>query len=350
MTSTNPINPFAIRAARHENPKMRDRDLATSLGISEAQLLAAFLGDGVTKITSDIDRIMPALNRLGDVMALTKNESCVIEKVGIYDDFHSGAHAAMITNTEIDLRMFPRHWVHGFAVEKQSDAGVRRSIQVFDAAGDAVHKVFLRDTSVIEEWAPLVEDLRSDDQSDRFEVADRAPAEPALTDTSKADKLRRAWDKITDTHQFLQLVRKFKLNRLGAYRIAGAPYVRALAPSSVAAALHTARDSGIPIMAFVGNPGCIEIHTGPIHTLKQMGPWLNVLDDGFNLHLRTDHIAEVWQATKSTKRGDAISIEAFDADGRLIVQLFGVLADPAAAAQWNELVAGLQDLTVAEPA
>jgi hypothetical protein len=37
-------------------------------------------------------------------------------------------------------------------------------------------------------------------------------------------------------------------------------------------------------MCFVGNRGCIQIHTGPVKNIKIMGPWLNVMDPGFNLH------------------------------------------------------------------
>lgn len=337
-------SPSKIRAARIENPKKRERDLAEQLGISEAQLVAAHTGENVIRIQADMDLLMPWVNRLGEVMALTRNKSCVIEKVGIYDDYRGGPHAALVVNHEIDLRMFPRHWVHAFAVTKKLDDGSERnSIQIFDGAGDAVHKIFLRDTSVIEEWDGLIEEVKVPDQSDSLTVEPRIAIEPAKVDPTKQDRLRSEWDKITDTHQFLQMVRKLKLNRLGAYRMAGAPYVRPLAVSVVDTLLHKAAESGLPIMVFVGNQGCIEIHTGAIKEVKQMGPWLNVLDPGFNLHLRSDHIAEVWQATKSTKRGDAISVEAFDAEGALILQIFGVLSDPEAAARWNELVLSLQE-------
>ncbi|MEM6660124.1 MAG: ChuX/HutX family heme-like substrate-binding protein [Pseudomonadota bacterium] len=337
--------PSEIRAARAENPKMRERDLADSLGISEAQLLAAHTGDGVIRISADMDRLMPLINRLGEVMALTRNASCVIEKVGIYDGFRGGKHAALVVNHDIDLRLFPQHWVYGFAVTKKLDDGSERlSVQVFDAAGDAVHKIFLRDTSVFEEWDALVEAVQIPDQSDNLSVEPRAEVEPAKTDIAKTDRLRAEWDQITDTHQFLQMVRKLKLNRLGAYRMAGAPYVRPLATSVIDTILNHAADTALPIMVFVGNPGCIEIHTGPIKLVKQMGPWLNVLDPGFNLHLRSDRIAEVWQASKSTRRGDAISVEAFDEDGALIVQIFGILADPDAAEAWNALVLSLDAL------
>ncbi|MEZ5713837.1 MAG: ChuX/HutX family heme-like substrate-binding protein [Paracoccaceae bacterium] len=350
MAEANAISVPEIKAARAENPKMRDRDLADKLGISEAQLVAADVGETVTRITADMDRIMPALGRFGEVMALTRNESCVIEKVGEYDNYTAGEHAAMIVNETIDLRMFPKHWVHGFAIEQETERGMRRTIQVFDAAGDAVHKVFLRDGSNAAEWPAVVAELRIEDQSNSLTVEPRSPTEPAKGDPEKAEKLRAEWDKLTDTHQFLMMTRRMKMNRLGAYRIAGEPYARRLAPEAVEQLLHQAAETETPIMVFVGNMGCIEIHTGPIKKIVEMGPWINVLDPGFDMHLRRDHIAEVHAVTKNTKRGDAISVEAFDAEGGLIVQFFGVLRDAEAARKWNALVAGLETCAEGVPA
>ncbi len=335
------VTASSIRTARLENQNMRDRDVADLLNISEAQLNAAHVGQGVTRINADLDAVMEQVQRLGEVMALTRNESCVIEKVGIYDKYHSGAHASMILNEDIDLRMFGKHWVHGFAIEKETDKGLSRSLQVFDAAGDAVHKIFLRDTSVVEEWDNVVDSLRLADQGDTLAVDPRHPVEDAKGDTAKADTLRAEWDKMTDTHQFMGLTRKLKMNRLGAYRMAGAPYVEKLQPGAVGQILEQAAETQTPMMAFVGNMGCIEIHTGPIETVKRMGPWLNVLDARFNLHLREDHIAEVWAVTKYTKRGPAISVEAFRKDGLIIAQFFGVLRGDDRAAGWNALVADL---------
>ena len=78
-----------------------------------------------------------------------------------------------------------------------------------------------------------------------------------------------------------------------------------------------------PIMCFVGNRGCIQIHSGPVTNIKMMGPWLNVMDETFHLHLRTDHVTELWAVRKPTKDGHVTSIEAYDANNELIIQFFG---------------------------
>jgi len=349
MSDLDPMTPNEIRQARAESADLFDRDFAENLNISEGQLVAAFVGHGVTCIAASPDDIMPRLKELGEVMALTRNRSCVIEKVGTYDNYHSGSHASMILTEEIDLRLFPRHFVSAFAVERESKGGIKRSIQIFDAAGDAVHKIHLRPNSDLSAWAKLVAELSLENQTQSLDVAPRTPPEAAKADPQKADLLRAEWAKMTDTHQFMRLTAKLKMNRLGAYRIAGEPLARKLDLAEVNKMLNTVQDQGIEVMVFVGNMGCIEIHSGPILNLHEVGPWQNVLDPGFDLHVRMDHIAEVWAVSKPTKRGPAISVEAFDANGANIFQIFGRRTDakdhrPA----WNTIVQDLESLRVPE--
>ena len=330
------LSPAEIRARRAENAKARARDFAESLGLPEAALVAAHLGHGVTAIDATPGRLFPLIETLGEVMALTRNASCVHERVGVYAPFTDGIHAAMVTGDEIDMRMFPKHWVHGYAVEE----GGRRSLQVFDAAGDAVHKVHLRATSDHDAFGALVSALRVEAGMPDF--APRAAVAPAKGDPAQAEALRAAWGKMTDTHQFLPMVQKLGFNRLGANRIAGAPLARALSPEAVHLALQQAADGAVPVMIFVGNMACIQIHGGLIENLVPMGPWINVMDPRFNLHLRADHIAEVWAVTKPTRSGDAVSVEAFDAEGSLILQIFAYRKTESGA-RWNALVAGLPE-------
>lgn len=333
------LSPEDIRTLRAENPKSRARDFAEAHGLSEAQLVAAFIGQGATPIPPHPDQVMELAMKLGRVMALTRNPSCVSEKTGIYANYRSGPHACMVLNDAIDLRLFPAHWCHAFMVEKETDAGVSRSLQVFDAAGDAVHKIHLQDDSSLAAWETAKAELALDTVDAALPVALRKAAEAPKGDSAKAELLRKEWARMTDTHQFMRLTSKLKMNRLGAYRIAGTPHACPLNINSVDDMLHQTQTEHLDVMIFVGNRGCIQIHTGPVNTLRTMGPWQNVLDPEFNLHLRLDHIAEVWAVNKPTQRGPARSIEAFDKDGSLILQVFGTgNAESESRKKWSALV------------
>ncbi|MCZ4354083.1 hemin-degrading factor [Roseovarius aestuarii] len=341
------ITAQGIRAARSASDK-RDRDLADELGIREAQLVAAHVGHHVTRINPHPDAWMAEVPKLGEVMALTRNISCVHERVGTYGEYHSGAHAAMVLGKEIDLRIFAKHWVSAFAIDQETKNGRRRSLQVFDAAGNAVHKIFLRDTSTDSAWDGIVATLRLDEQVDTLAVEAEIPTEPAKAKPEKRDILLEEWAQLTDTHQFARMTAKLGMNRLGAYRLVeGEKWVRALDKSVSEDLFNRVSEARQKVILFVGNPGNIQIHWGTLDTIKPMGPWINVLDPRFNLHLRGDHVAEVYAVEKPTKSGPALSIEAFDQHGMLIYQVFAQRdGDADDLVQWRGIIEALPSATV----
>ncbi len=318
-------SPHEIRRARTENPKMRERDLSAQLGISEAELLAAHCGHGVVRIEAQVRTVLEGLRGVGEVMALTRNESAVHEKVGVYDKISIGEHSGVVLNRDIDLRIFPKVWAHGFAVEKRNGDEVRHSLQFFDSAGYAVHKVHLRNASNLYAYHKLVEELQAAGQDPAIDIepAAVAAAEPADEASVAVEDLRERWGSLTDVHQFFGMLRSLKIGRLQAMRMVGPDYAWRVDNDAVAALMHHAAAETLPIMCFVGNHGCIQIHSGPISTVKPMGPWLNVMDETFHLHLRLNQIAEAWGVRKPTRDGFVTSIEAYDTQGRMIIQFFG---------------------------
>jgi len=323
MTEATRPTPDAIRAFRAENRKMRERDIAAALGISEAALVAAEVGLTAIRIDADANRFLERVAGLGEVMALSRNESAVHEKIGVYEDIHRGPHAAMVLGENIDLRIFPKRWAHAFAVTKKDGEEERLSLQFFDKGGNAVHKVHLRPASNVEAYHAMVAELRIEDQS-RELVEDRSGYE-AETEEGVVDRdaLRDHWSRLTDTHEFFGMLRKLKIGRRNAVRTVGEDYAWKLADGAVVEMLHAAVAEGLPVMCFVANDGIVQIHSGPIFNVQAMGPWINIFDPTFHLHLRTDHIAEAWGVRKPTKDGHVTSVEAYDAKGNMIIQFFG---------------------------
>ena len=317
--------PHEIRRARTEDPKSRERDLAAQLGISEAELVAAHCGDGVVRIEPRVNDLLTGLEAVGEVMALTRNESAVHEKIGVYDKVVAGNHNAMVLGENIDLRVFPKVWAHGFAVEKRDGDEIRRSLQFFDGAGEAVHKVHLRPASSLYAYQKLVASLESSNQEPTIAISGHASDNEgeATATTANLDDLRDRWSRLTDVHQFFGMLKTLKLSRRQAVRMIGTDYAWLLDNDAVRAMFHHAAEGELPIMCFVGNRGCIQIHSGPVKSIKPMGPWINVLDETFHLHLRTDHIHEVWAVRKPTKDGHVTSLEVYSADGEMIIQFFG---------------------------
>ncbi|PZM14157.1 hemin-degrading factor [Rhizobium tubonense] len=323
MTETTRPTPAEIRAFRVENSKMRERDIAARLNISEAALIAAEVGITATRIDADVNRFLARVAELGEVLALSRNESAVHEKIGVYENIKAGVQAAIVLGENIDLRIFPKRWAHGFAVTKIDGDQEKLSLQFFDKAGNAVHKVHLRPASDVAAYRSIVAELRLNVQSQDFTEDGSGYDNGEVDGDVSRDELRDHWSRMTDTHEFFGLLKKLKIGRQAAIRTVGDDYAWQLDSSAVAEMMHASAREGLPIMCFVANDGIVQIHSGPIVEVKTMGPWINIMDPTFHLHLRQDHIVETWAVRKPTKDGHVTSLEAYGADGEMIIQFFG---------------------------
>lgn len=311
-------------ALKETEPGLRPRDAAMKLGVTEAELVASRCGDGVRRLAGPWRELIRRLPAIGTVMTLTRNESAVHEKTGRFDRISFYGDAAVVLNRDIDLRIFFNRWRSGFAVVEETRSGTKQSLQFFGGDGMAVHKVYLREDSDARAFESLVVEFMHPDQSPgqlvlrwEREIGDRPDRE-----IDRA-ALRERWLALKDVHDFNTMLRALGAGRVQAFRLVGEDYAYRVATDSFQAALAKAAASGLPVMVFVGNPGTIQIHTGEVHRLKETGPWYNVLDPGFNLHLRTDQVADAWMVRKPTADGIVTSLEIFDADGQQIAWMFG---------------------------
>lgn len=314
----------AWTALREDNPGVRIREAASQLQVSEMELIATGCGDSVTRLEGDWKAVISDLPSLGEVMALTRNDYAVHEKIGLYGNISFSGNMGLVLNDAIDLRLFMSHWHHGFAVTEQASAGERHSLQFFDASGTAVHKVYLTDASDYDAYQSLVGAYRARDQSQEQSVLP-APVKPGERDDSEIDVhgMHAHWNALKDTHEFQDLLRQFGVTRTQALRLAGRDLANPVDPSLVSLFLETLSEQQLEIMVFVASRGVVQIHSGPIRNLKRTGPWFNVLDETFSLHLREDAVAKAWVVRKPTVDGVVSSLELYDADGGTIALLFG---------------------------
>lgn len=304
-------------------PRLRIRDAAARLGVSEMELVALGLGRSAVRLDASWGTLIERLGALGPVMALTRSEHAVHEKTGVYENVSIGGPHGLVLGPDIDLRLFLGHWKHGFAVTETAGDMTRRSLQFFDAQGCAVHKVYMTAASDLTRYAALVERYRHAEQAAPAVAAGKPAPAPQPDDRVDVPGFLAAWDALEDTHEFFPMLRKFNLARTQALRLAGPERARPSDNNALRTTLAAASSAELPIMVFVGNAGCIQIHTGPVKALRATGPWFNVLDPGFNLHLRETAIASSWIVTKPTADGPVTSLELFDRDGGNIALLFG---------------------------
>lgn len=308
-----------------EHPKKRIREAAAALGVSEAELLATEVGQGVVKLEGDFSELYKQLPTLGRVMSLTRNDACVLEHKGSFEaiNVQGEGHKVGTLIGSIEARAFFNVWKFAFAGETKTAHGSMKNIQFFDAAGVAVTKIYLQEEGGNPEaYQKIVDGFRAAEQTNT--VTTTPDVEPQYQENIDEAAFRTDWSALKDTHEFFGMLRKYKVNRLRALEVAGDTYTRKIDKAQLTPMLEKAAKDQLPIMIFVGSKGNIQIHQDVIKTVRVMDNWLNVLDPNFNMHLNLDEITDTWVVKKPTLDGEVTSIECFNKDRELMVQFFGL--------------------------
>ncbi|PIE43448.1 MAG: hemin-degrading factor [Gammaproteobacteria bacterium] len=327
------------------SPNIRIRNAAETLGVSEYELLLTGVDVNLTHLEARHGELLQALEGVGSVMALTRNDLAVHEKHGTYTNFKVTGKGAMgICLGAIDLRVFLNRWRHAVAVTDTGGKQTRHSIQFFDAQGNALHKVYQTEATNQSAWENLIRSFTAGDQEPQFQSQ---PIEPEQTDSEKTESgqlptreaVREEWQSLKDVHHFNAMLKRLGIDRYQALQLVGEDYAKQLPIESAEKTLQMAQQQGLPIMVFVGNRGLVQIHTGVIGKVLRTGPWFNVLDPDFNLHLNTEAIYSVWSVRRHTSDGIVTSVEIYSRTKELITTLFGERKPgQPESEQWQKLI------------
>lgn len=299
------------------NPTIRIRDAAAQLGVSEAELVATGCGETCTQLLLDWHAILSSLSTLGTVMALTRSDAMVHEASGYFAEAHFHGDTALFFRPGLDTRYFLGSWKHAYAVNENG----RHSLQFFDAYGTAVHKIYLKEGGNRRAYDQLLADFRTPQQRQHIHVERVVPKlpQPLVDQSLDIASLRQSWANIRDVHEGNRIIKTLGGNRQAIYRALGAEYAQPLPASTVEQLLTTLAEQQLPLMLFGMNEAAVQSYSGTISKLLRTGPWFNVLDPDFNLHLRTGEIGEVWRIRKPSDDGWVTSLDVFDAQGQEIM-------------------------------
>lgn len=334
-----------ILSQREKNSDLRDREFVKSIGITEAELVAAFATIGkAERLKVDVPLLLKNAHRLGEIMSLTRNDYAVSEKKGHFQNVFPGSDISM-TLGQIDLRILQNNWKFAFARDMVIHDRAIRSLQFFDAYGEAVFKLYPEPTTNLDEWDKLIALLANDAPKDAVEVLPPSPMDDSASHNADIEEFRNRWRQMTDVHQLHDILKELKIGRHDAVKFVGSEFANEVRTDSVEILLQRAVEKQVPIMCFVGNKGCIQIFTGQVEKLKKIDGWFNILDEKFHLHLLTTGISRVWHVRKPTSDGYISSLEVFDDNGEMIIQFFGKRSagDPERE-DWRSILAELPRL------
>lgn len=327
--------------------RMRTRDAAQRLGVSELELLDAF-PEYVVPLRPEFNAVFSCLGELGPLLALTRNEEAVLECSGVYAPFAYSEQSSLVLGDAVDLRLNLRHFAAARLIRPLNTLRVPGGVAFFDASGQAIHKAFFTADTVVD----AAEQIES-----RFAAEQRhlsVPSRPSRTTAPvraesggekksvDARALRAAWAAMRDTHDIVDLLQSFGVSRLQAFEALGRDWAIPAAGDALWRLLTKVSATAFPIMIFVGNRAVTQIYKGPIEKAVLARGWWNVLDGRFNLHVDAGRLGPSWIVRKPVPEGHVTSLEVFNDRGELVLIVFSrrPVAQPEPAA-WRELLASL---------
>jgi len=306
---------------RDEYPAQPLWQVADVLGVSEADLMLLGLGENVTLLRPEMDHILQCIEGIGVVKAVTYNPYCETERCGVYRNFSKEDFTTLFLDEDIDLRIFTSRWKIALAAEEMG----KESLQFYDVSGRAVHKVYLTDASYRQVYLGLITRFRDDRQAvPRIEKPVRKRMEERRDAEIDIEEFQKAWNNMQDTHDFFGLIRKFRLTRMQALRLAPPHRAMQISLESFRRTIIQCSVTETPVMMFTANEGCVQINTGKLDRINQNTSWLTISEaSGGKVSFNEDAVHSVWHVVKPTADGNVNSLELYDTEGELIVQFFG---------------------------
>lgn len=306
--------------------------------LSDAQLLAAHCGQGVTRLSGDWESLIKTFPSFGEVRTVVRNSGARHETKGACQSVSMSQKAGLVTK-DLDLRLIIENWTFAFARVDGVGNRVRRSLHFFEDTGACVFELFCEPSESNGAFDAVVEAYASPDQSRLQTVkAKQAIPRPRPEDADEAG-LISDWRALRDTHAFIPMLMRRKVERTAAMRIAEGEFTRRLNKDAVVDLVRSAQSEEVPFMVFVGNRGAVQIHTGAVSGVSHKAEILRAQSEDFDLRIQLGKLKEAWMVRKPTSDGDVHSVELFDEAGENTLTLYGARKPGVPERDdWRELV------------
>ena len=267
--------------------KIRIRDAAKKLGVSELELLVTKINDEVQYLLiNDFHKFFISLfENIKSLMFLIRNDVSVHEKtvnssdLKISKDGFINCSESRSPFLNIDFNNF----IHCF-YESKIHAGRRLcSLQIFDYFGDSVIKIYNRDDGI---------------NFERICKKNISLYENQVENISKS--------KIHKNFEYINSVNRYFMNPKLTIR------EEKISNDFLRKVFDLVSKNNFPIQIHLVGNNCIQYHRDIIKNIKIFGPWFNVMDKNFNLHLMDENIetTKLIEFSKDDKK--YFSLEFFD--------------------------------------
>ncbi len=324
-----------ILALKKSSPFISVYAIATHLKLTEGKIISSCLGCQAIRLDlTNIEKLLRAIKRLGQVTAEIKNNQVTSLIDGVYDKLYVSEQnnqklGLAINPGGLDLRLFLNKWAYGFVYQSDSE----HFIGFYDKYGQPTQKIFLKDKNIDQKLPQFIEQFIHTDQQPTI-IFEQAPQNTKPESQSQVDlhQLEQDWQALQDVHHFNALIEKYKIDRKTAYQLIDHKWAEQLANSSIPSIFTSLQNLGTEVMAFVGNDTAIQIATGVIDSQMSTDKHNIFTGSNFRIAIDVSSIDSLFVVRKPSDKGAIIvsSIEFFNKENQTVLTLFGRRLESAA--------------------
>ena len=298
-------------------------EAAAALAVPEAVLVHIRRSPDLVRLKPDWPALFGALKSLGSctlqlrASAGVQRAECAIAHTGITPSttvLHSDLGLA-------ELRVLHPRLGSVWAVCAEGHAAGPMGIRVFDRHGNLAFEFLHGNQTDRAAFARLVSKLRANDQN---QDPPCAPAPMALANPEppkQPEALVRAWAGLRDAKHILRIQRQFGVDRLSLYRALDPSFTTPLHSGGLRDMLERCVHEELRVALSVGNRAAVQVHTGIIERVAQMGRHLTITEPTFFLLHDERSISSLWIVRRPDPLGLRTSIEALSPSGDVLLSL-----------------------------
>jgi putative heme degradation protein len=291
--------------------RMYPRDAAKELGVSELELVAVL--DGVEFWDARPEDILGDLHQLGNVMSMVRSDHAVSEVNQTFPKWEPReGEKNTVSEGALTLQLDVERLKH---ILLKVD-GKRHSLQFFDASGACLQKVVVAARSDLGALAQLRSKYALEKAPElKVEAGPALEADHAAVDPKA---IQESWASLAGPQQANALFEKFNVKRWQGLEALGQDVAHCLKDLAPMTLLKHLADSKLAVRHSLSNGPVSQSFEGRFKNIQDAMGFSNVLDSGFNLHLRSDAVCGVWLLKSEGGEAEQYWIEVYGGDHELI--------------------------------
>jgi len=266
-----------------KNSKLRIRDISNKLNVSEAELLSLSVNDSVSFLyINDFNQFFTyLLSNIDKVMFLIRSEFVVHEKIiNPYDYEIINDSIINKKNNSLLIKFNSETFKYSFFEIKRHNNRTLKSFQFFDYYGTSVLKIYLKGKK----------DVEFENLANQYNIE---------------YKYQIQKDFISDKYVEFKNRRSAKMPPYSDFKLTLRQLLNDIAKKS------------IPVNIYAFGIECVQCHSDIIKNIVDYGPWLNVMDKNFNIHVLENKIS----LCNSSIRDGNNCIDFYDINNNLVLSV-----------------------------